>query len=241
VAGAPIIAGLVPCNVIAEEILTDHPKRYRAMIVEAANPAHSLAGSKQFREALASLDTLVVIDIAMSETAKLAHYVLPAATQFEKAEATFFNFEFPSNAFHLRPRLFPPPDGPLPEAEIHARLAEALGAVTEELLAPFREAAARARMAYAEAMAARLLADPAFAGLAAPVLYRTLDLPEPVREGAVLLALALKKAFEAPAQLARAGFGGTPIEAAVALFEAIITSLRVSSFPSTSGTTCSRA
>jgi len=36
VAGAPIVAGLVPCNVIADEILTDHPKRYRAMIVEAA-------------------------------------------------------------------------------------------------------------------------------------------------------------------------------------------------------------
>ena len=46
-AGAPIIGGLVPCNVIADEILTDHPKRYRAMLVEAANPAHSLADSKR--------------------------------------------------------------------------------------------------------------------------------------------------------------------------------------------------
>jgi hypothetical protein len=43
----------------------------------------------------------------------------------------FFNFDFPSNVFHLRPRLFPPPPGPLPEAEIHARLVEALGVVTE--------------------------------------------------------------------------------------------------------------
>ncbi len=32
VAGAPIISGLVPCSVITEEILTDHPKRYRAML-----------------------------------------------------------------------------------------------------------------------------------------------------------------------------------------------------------------
>src|SRR5215475_7774661 len=89
VAKAPIIAGLVPCNVIAEEILTDHPDRYRAMIVESANPAHSLADSKRFREALRALDTVVVIDVAMTETAELADYVLPAATQFEKAEATF--------------------------------------------------------------------------------------------------------------------------------------------------------
>ena len=44
----------------------------------------------------------------MTETARLAHYVLPAASQFEKPEATFFNFEFPANYFHLRPRLFAP-------------------------------------------------------------------------------------------------------------------------------------
>src|SRR6185312_6252608 len=86
VAGARIVGGLVPCNVIAEEILTDHPKRYRAMLVESANPAHSLADSKRMREALAALDTVVVIDVAMSETARMAHYVLPASSQYEKAE-----------------------------------------------------------------------------------------------------------------------------------------------------------
>ena len=35
VANAKIIIGLVPCNVIPEEILTDHPKRYRAMLVHS--------------------------------------------------------------------------------------------------------------------------------------------------------------------------------------------------------------
>src|SRR4030095_1827042 len=30
VVGAKIITGLIPCNVMAEEILTDHPNRYRA-------------------------------------------------------------------------------------------------------------------------------------------------------------------------------------------------------------------
>ena len=128
VAGAPIISGLVPCNVIAEEILSDHPDRYRGMLIESANPAHSLAESARFREALRALDTVVVIDVAMTETARLAHYVLPAATQYEKWEATFFNFEFPRNYFHLRRPLFDAPAGALPEAEIHARLVEALGA-----------------------------------------------------------------------------------------------------------------
>ena len=44
VAGAKIISGLVPCNVVPEEILTDHPARYRAMLVESGNPAHSNCG-----------------------------------------------------------------------------------------------------------------------------------------------------------------------------------------------------
>ena len=224
VVGARIVAGLVPCNVIAEEILTDHPRRYRAMIVEAANPAHSLADSKRMREAMSALDTVVVIDVAMTETARLGDYVLPSSTQFEKAEATFFNFDFPRNAFHLRPRLLPPTPGPLPEAEIHARLVEALGAVTEADLAPLREAAAQGPDAYAQALAAIVMSDPRLAAQAPVLLYRTLNLPEAVREGAVVLGLALKLAMKNGASLARAGFAGNPMEAARALFDAILAS-----------------
>ena len=222
VAGARIVAGLVPCNVIADEILTDHRRRYRAMLVEAANPAHSLAESPRFREALRTLDTVVVIDVAMTETAREAHYVLPAATQFEKAEATFFNFDFPQNVFQLRPRLMPPLPGSLPEAEIHARLCEALGAVTAADLAPLREAAARGRLAYGEALLERMMGDPRLAAQAPVLLYRTLPLPEEHKEGAVLLGLALKAAMEHPVPLARAGFAGAPLEAANALFDAML-------------------
>src|SRR5262245_58777551 len=166
VAGAPIISGLIPCNVIASEILTDHPQRYRGMLVESANPAHSVADSKRMREALAALDTLVVIDVAMTETARLAHYVLPAATQFEKWEATFFNFEFPRNYFHLRRPLLEPPAGPLPEAEIHSRLVEALGAMPQDLVAELRSAAARDRDAFRDAFLAAIAQEPRLAGIA---------------------------------------------------------------------------
>jgi anaerobic selenocysteine-containing dehydrogenase len=225
VKGARIVSGLVPCNVIAEEVLTDHPKRYRAMIIEGANPAHSLADSQRMREALRSLDTVVVIDVAMSETARLADYVLPASSQFEKAEATFFNFDFPRNTFHLRPRLFEPMPGTLPEAEIHARLCEALGAVTEADLAPLRAAAAQGPDAYAQAVAAAVMGDPRLGAQAPVLLYRTLPLPVEVREGAVMLGLALKLAMKDGASLARAGFtGDDPLTVARRLFEAIVTS-----------------
>ena len=159
VAGARIISGLVPCNVIAEEILTDHLARYRAMLVESGNLAHSLADSQRMREALLALDLLVVIDVSMTETARLAHYVLPAAPQYEKWEATFFNFDFPENVFHLRRPLLDPLPGTLGEPEIHARLCEALGAVTEADLA-VAEAAQRSRADFAEAFFAAASAVP---------------------------------------------------------------------------------
>ncbi|MEM7138463.1 MAG: molybdopterin-dependent oxidoreductase [Myxococcota bacterium] len=226
--GAPVINGLVPCNVIAEEILSDHEKRYRAMIVEAANPAHSLADSQQMREALEALDTVVVIDVAMTETARLADYVLPAASQFEKAEATFFNFEFPENYFHLRHRLFEPPVGPLPEAEIHARLCEALGAFGDEDLAPLREAATQGMAAYGAAVAQHVLGNPKLSGVAPVVLYRTLGpvLPVEVREGAVLFGLAFRGVTREPEAMGRAGFDGPAPVAAAKLFQAIIDSPR---------------
>ncbi|MFO4987044.1 molybdopterin-dependent oxidoreductase, partial [Salmonella enterica subsp. enterica serovar 1,4,[5],12:i:-] len=93
------------------------------------NPAHSIADSGAVRAAFQSLDLLVVIDVAMTETARLAHYVLPAASQFEKAEATFFNLEFPRNTFHLRHPVMEPLPGTLPEPEIWARLMRELRVV----------------------------------------------------------------------------------------------------------------
>ena len=97
------------------------------MIVESANPAHSTADSKKFIEAMERLECTVVIDIAMTETAKHADYILPTTTQYEKAEATFFNFEFPNNYFHLRHPIVDPPKNSdvLDEGEIHARLSRA--------------------------------------------------------------------------------------------------------------------
>jgi anaerobic selenocysteine-containing dehydrogenase len=224
VAGARVVAGLVPCNVIAEEILSDHPARYRAMIVESANPAHSLADSQRFREALRTLDTVVVIDVAMTETARLADYVLPSSTQYEKAEATFFNFEFPQNYFHLRRPLLAPPEGPLPEAEIHCRLVEALGALSEADYAPLRAALAESRERFADLVLSEVVPDPRRMGLAPALLYRTLGpaLPAGLAEGAVLWGLSLRCALTHPASLARAGFTGAPAAMADQLFSAML-------------------
>jgi anaerobic selenocysteine-containing dehydrogenase len=228
VAKAPIIAGLVPCNVIAEEILTDHPDRYRAMIVESANPAHSLADSRRMREALRALDCVVVIDVAMTETARLADYVLPTPSQYEKWEATFFNFEFPANYFHLRRPVLDPPPGSdlLPEPEIHARLCEALGAVTEAELAPLREAAALGRAAFATAFVMATTANPKLLELAPVLLYRSLGptLPDGAAPAAVLWGAAQRLALRHPDAVRRAGIDAPDHELGDALFARILES-----------------
>lgn len=226
VAGARIIAGLVPCNVIPEEILTDHPARYRAMMVESGNPAHSLADSQRMRAALSALDVLVVIDVAMTETARLAHYILPAPTQFEKYEATYFNFEFPRNVFHLRRPVLEPPPGPLPEPEIHARLVEALGVLDAVDLPSLKAAAQAGRAAFAEAFFMAMATNPVVARFAPVILYRTLGptLPEGADAAAVLWGACQLFVRAHPEAAARAGFAGETLDAGEALFDAVLRS-----------------
>ncbi len=66
------------------------------------------------------------------------------------------------------------------------------------------------------------MGDPRLRHQVPVLLYRTLPLPPEVREGAIVFALALRAATESPAPLARAGFGGSPLEAAQALFTALL-------------------
>ncbi|MGA2014700.1 MAG: molybdopterin-dependent oxidoreductase [Solirubrobacteraceae bacterium] len=221
VTGAPIIAGLVPCNVIPDEILTDHPDRLRAMIVESANPAHSLADSQRFAEAFETLELVVVIDVAMTETARHADYVLPAASQYEKPEATYFNFEFPDNTFQLRHPLMEPLPGTLPEAEIWARLVRELGVVDERELEPLRTAAAAGPQAYTQAFAKASTDNPALSSLAPYILYETLGptLPDGLAGAAALWGLAHRCAMTYPDAVRRAGHADGN-----ELFEAILSS-----------------
>jgi formate dehydrogenase len=229
VGGHRIITGLIPASVIPDEILTDHPKRFRAMIVESANPAHSLADSQRMREALAALDTVVVIDVAMTETARLAHYVLPASSQYEKWEATFFNLEFPRNVFQLRAPILEPLPGTLPEPEIHRRLVRALGALKDGDLVYLHAAAKRipteGRDAFADAFFQVTAANPSLLPLAPILLYETLGptLPDGAAAAALLWGAAHLCAMSYADSLRRAGFSGEVRELGEQLFDALLT------------------
>jgi len=176
------------------------------------------------RQALRALEFSVVVDVAMTETAREADYVLPASSQFEKPEATFFNLEFPRNGFQLRPPLFAPLPGTLTEAEVHARLIEALGGLTEQDYAPLRRAAKLGRTAFSLAFAWASARNPRVARHASVVLYRTLGptLPPGMASAASLWGIAQLFVRSQPQAAARAGFGGPPLAAGNRLFEAIL-------------------
>lgn len=226
VTGAKIIGGLIPCNSIADEILTDHPNRFRAMWIDSSNPAHSLADSPRFRAAMRALDLSVVIDVAFTETAREADYVLPAASQYEKPEATFFNFEFPRNVFHLRKPIMEPLEGTLPEPEIYARLLRRMNVVDDAVIARLRRAAQTGRDTFGATFLATVAADPALGKIAPYLLYETLGttLDPRLRGAAVLWGVSQMCAMSNAKAVARAGFTGSGLTPGNRLFDAIIES-----------------
>ena len=197
------------------------------MIIESSNPVHSLADSDSFRRAMRALEFSVVIDVAMTETAREADYVLPASSQYEKPESVFFTHEFPDNVYTLRKPVVPPLAGTLSEPEIHTRLLEEMGVWTDDDLAPLHEAAAAGRKAFAAAFMEAAAAKPELTGVGAAVLYRTLGptLPEGMAEAAAVWFLAQMCAINYPEAVERAGFTASDDgNAGDALFDAIVDS-----------------
>ncbi|MCG8609130.1 MAG: molybdopterin-dependent oxidoreductase, partial [Pseudomonadales bacterium] len=109
------------------EIQSSHPDRIRALIVDGANPLASYADTQRFREAFDMLDLLVVIEPAMTETARVADYVLPTPVGYEKWEMSIFPKDKVS--LQLRPPVVNGPEEALPEIEIYYRLAREMGVV----------------------------------------------------------------------------------------------------------------
>lgn len=73
-------------NMLPEAILTGMPYPIKAMIVAGSNPVLTFPNSQKTQQALSKLDFLVVMDLFMTETARLADMVLPAVTFLERIE-----------------------------------------------------------------------------------------------------------------------------------------------------------
>ncbi|MBU1054741.1 MAG: molybdopterin-dependent oxidoreductase [Proteobacteria bacterium] len=127
----PEICGFFPPNVAPEEILSNKDDRIRAMLVSGSNPLRSYADTHAYERAFKKLDLLVTIEIAMSETAQMSDYVLPAKSSFEKWDFASLINSFPEVHFQLRHPCCEWVGEPLEEVEIFNRLAEEMGILPE--------------------------------------------------------------------------------------------------------------
>ncbi len=106
------MAGFVPGDSLVESLLEGKPYPLKAMIMGGGNPMLTWPNTNVMREALARLDFLVVLELYMTETAKLADIVLPAADPFERTQlivrAGFFGADRPTSYIMLRKQIKDP-------------------------------------------------------------------------------------------------------------------------------------
>jgi anaerobic selenocysteine-containing dehydrogenase len=207
ITGIEYIAGQLPMSTLTEELAADHPGRIRALWVDSSNPANTVADTVAIEQAIRDCELSVVVDVAFTETAALAEYVLPAAAQTEKWEYTYYNWDFPVNYFNLRRPLFEPLPGTLPEGDIYWRLFEALGVMPDvQTLESLREVARTDRASFMKHLAPVVGADPDLAKIGGVLLYATLGqtLPDGAANAAVIWAGCRQAAKMMPVQVQRA-------------------------------------
>jgi anaerobic selenocysteine-containing dehydrogenase len=222
------IGGLYPPNILPDEINHSGEDKIRAVWLDSTNPVVTYADSKAYKTAFEQLDLLVVVDVAMTETARLAHYILPAASQFEKLEATAFNLEFPENFFHLRHALFSPYKEALPEPEIYTRLLQKMGVLPKEFsflnTIASLEPKATAHLGYMTALNMLFSRKPALKKYASSIMYLTLGktLPKHAEAAAPLLGLTMAYATKYFEAVKRVGYKGNQRTLGNTLFEALL-------------------
>lgn len=97
--------------------------KLKAMYIIGYDPAVTQANISHVRSAMEKLDLLVVQELFMTETAKLAHVVLPAGCFFEK-DGTFTNAERRVRKLN---KAIPLPEGTKHDWEIISLIASAMG------------------------------------------------------------------------------------------------------------------
>jgi len=216
----PAAAGSFPPSVMPEEILTDHPERLRAVHVSACNPLRSYPDTSAYEKAFKKLDLLVVNEIVMSETARLAHYVLPCRTYFECWDGTFFPWTYPGVFFQMRRPIVKPPGECLEAAQIFTLLADKLG-IIPKYPQELETAAQGDRMTFGAKLMEWGMADPQALPKMPFVLAKTLGKAWDSANLAGLwgMMMTAPKAFRKNA--ARAGFA-TGMDQGDRIFQAIL-------------------
>jgi len=171
----PAVAGFFPPNVMPEEIMADGPDRLRAVITGGSNPLRSYADTRAYEEAFKQLDLLVSIDIAMTETTALAHYVLPARSAYESWDSSFFAWTYPEIFFQMRRPVVEPEGEQIEAADIFLRLAEAMGLMPDIPSSLYEAAGSGCGPTFRKTLGEYLAAEPGAKKVMPFIIAKTLE------------------------------------------------------------------
>ncbi len=118
----------MPCNVLADEILTPGEGQVRALINIGGNPVVAFPDQEKITRALDSLELLVSIDVRMAQTAKRSHVVLAPRMCLERDDISNLSewwYEVPYARYTKA--LVPPPGDLIDEYAMLWGLAKRLG------------------------------------------------------------------------------------------------------------------
>lgn len=125
-------------SLLFKAMLTGRPYPVRAMIVMMSNPVITHPNSIEVREALKSLDLLVVAEKVMTPTAQLAHFVLPVSDYYERDEVCDLCYR---DFISVRQKVVDPPGECKDDRDIVFELAarlEAKGCLDHPSVMPWR-------------------------------------------------------------------------------------------------------
>jgi anaerobic selenocysteine-containing dehydrogenase len=141
----------------------------------------------------------------MTETARLADYVLPCRTFYESWDATFFPWTYPEVYFQVRRPIVDPPAMCLEASQIITQLADGLG-VVPDIPAKLEQAAGSDRLTFGAELMQWAATEPKALAAMPYVLAKTLGKPWDSAAKAAMwgMLMTAPKAFQQNA--ARAGF-----------------------------------
>ncbi|MET0145270.1 MAG: molybdopterin-dependent oxidoreductase [Ilumatobacteraceae bacterium] len=126
--GYGLLKGQLPTASLVDEILQPGPDRIRALFVSGGNPAAAMPDQTAAVEALSSLDLLVTVDPFLSETARLADYVVAPMMHLERPDISrVFESVFEEPFAMVTPAIVEPPADVIDDWEFWLRLAWAGG------------------------------------------------------------------------------------------------------------------
>lgn len=114
---------------VVDAILKASPYPLKMVVVQSGNPVITMADANRARAAFTQVETLVVIDMFMTATAKLADVILPASSCFEKTQLNRASIR--NNPIFLQDEAIAPLGNSWPDWKIVFELGRKLGFTAE--------------------------------------------------------------------------------------------------------------